>query len=323
MSDKPEPLERPGAGRYAGRLMESVYWVFTLKCNDLCGHCYNNSGPKGESIETEELLKVVPNLPARLGRLILSGGEPTVEMAKLEEITRAVRRRYRDATPIYLQSNGDLIDEKRLGKLLDMGIDRIDIVSIDRYHKNQGRHVERLRALFLRNGMTDARAPRTSADATSATSGRQFAFWGATEDLWLGGNWARGRALVNGLAKLDPGHNFCNRWSGALGFLDDETDRQEVHIQLYRLYPCCPTTYYSLGDVRTHSVAELLDRYRNLEPFRALNLGDVHSLGAEKGLTREYISGRIRELGDVCLWCDEYFARHYDGPKGEPRRAEG
>ena len=31
---------------------------------------------------------------------------------------------------------------------------------------------------------------------------------------------------------------------------------------------------------------------------------------------------RIRELGDVCLWCDEYFTRHYRGPKGEARRRE-
>ena len=43
-------------------VMKSVYWVFTLRCNDFCDHCYNDSGPKGEVLDTGELLKVVPNL---------------------------------------------------------------------------------------------------------------------------------------------------------------------------------------------------------------------------------------------------------------------
>lgn len=299
--------------------MESLYWVFTRKCNDFCDHCYNNSGPKGESIGVEQLLRVVPNLPAKLGRLILSGGEPTVEMDKMEAICKAVRARYGDALPIYIQSNGDILNEARLQRVLDMGVDRIDIVSIDRYHRRQGSHVERLRELFTRFKMRDAKAPETKATGERA---KEYAFWGATDDLWLGGNWARGRALKNGNAKLDPDHNFCNLWSGARGFLDSDSENQEVHIQLYRLYPCCPTTYYALGDVREQSVESLLDERRDDPVFKKLNRGDIHSLGEESNLSREFIQERIQALGDVCLWCDEYFQKYYNGPKGEARVSE-
>ena len=149
-----------------------------------------------------------------------------------------------------------------------------------------------------------------------------YALWGANEDIWLGGNWARGRALDKGVAYLNPEHNFCSLWSGALGFLDVDSERQEVHVQLYRLYPCCPTTYYALGDVRHETVDEILQRAAGVEAYHRLNRGDIYALGEDEGLSSEYIQGRIRELGDVCLWCDEYFTRHYQGPKGEARQRE-
>lgn len=299
--------------------MESLYWVFTLKCNDLCAHCYNNSGPRGEALSTEELLKVVPHLPEELGRIILSGGEPTVEMDKLDALVRAIKQRYGDRTPVYLQSNGDLLSDAKLLRLLEMGVDRIDIVSLDRFHKQKGAHADKLRQLFERHGLVDAKAPRL--DATPSPRRKEFAFWGANEDFWLGGNWARGRAVENGLAKKDPNHNFCALWSGAKGFLDTGTDRQEVHIQLYRLYPCCPTTLYALGDVRIEKVETLLDRVRELPTFQILNHGDVPRLGTEVGLDAQYIRSRIEALGDVCLWCDEFFEKHYSGPRGERRAA--
>ncbi len=306
--------------------MESVYWVFTLRCNDTCDHCYNDSSPQGEAIDTAELLRVVPNLPEAPGRIILSGGEPTVEMEKLAAVCGAIRERYGRELPLWLQSNGDLLDDRRLDRVLAMGIDRIDIVSIDRYHKHQGRHAEALRARFVARGMVDAQVPEAGTGGGEPGAGSppspQFAFWGATDDLWLKGNWARGRAIPNKLAKLDPEHNFCNMWSGALGFLDDGSDQQEVHIQLYRLYPCCPGTYYALGDVRSEPVASILDRYRGNRDWQALNRGQPKDLGVWRGLDPEHVRRRIQELGDVCLWCDEYFRRYYDGPQGEPRKRE-
>lgn len=294
--------------------MNSVYWVFTLRCNDRCEHCYNDSSPTGETLATEELLKVVPHLPAELRSLCLSGGEPTVEMAKLGAIMAAVRARYGPGLPITLQTNGDLLDDERLEALEAMGFDRIDVVSIDRFHKQQGAHREALEARFRARGWEPKPPP-----GEPWPPGRVvYTFWGATEEIWLQGNWARGRALHHGHAKLDPGHNFCALWSGAMGFLESGTAREEVHIQLTRLYPCCPTTYLALGDVREAPVLEILDRYRDHPDWQALNRGQP----AELGVDPEYARARIQELGDVCLWCDEFLRERYQGPHGEARREE-
>ncbi len=62
---------------------ESLYWVFTQLCNDQCDHCYNLSGPQGNRITEEECLAIIENLPGRVDRLILSGGEPLAERKKL------------------------------------------------------------------------------------------------------------------------------------------------------------------------------------------------------------------------------------------------
>lgn len=299
--------------------MESVYWVFTLRCNDFCPHCYNNSGPKGETITLEELLKVVPNLPPKIGRIILSGGEPLVEKDKLRGVVAAIRKKYSRKTQIFLQSNGDLLSDKVLAELEEMTIDRIDIVSVDRFHKKQGRHVETLRGLFLDRGWTEH---QEHAIGNMAPRSKVFSFWGANEKFWVGGLWARGRALSHSLENRDPKKNFCAQWSGAIGFLDSGSPQQEIHIQLYRLYPCCPTTLFSIGDVRDHAVEALLDNVSKNPTFQTLNKGDVYVLGTADGLTPEYIRSRIEALGDVCLWCDEYFDDQYRGSKGERRKSE-
>src|SRR5262245_66570290 len=91
---------------------ESLYWVFTQLCNDDCAHCYNLSGPRGATMTLEECLAVVGNLPERIDRLILSGGEPLAERAKLHAILEAVAERYggdRGETQVMLQTNGDLL----------------------------------------------------------------------------------------------------------------------------------------------------------------------------------------------------------------------
>lgn len=45
----------------------------------------------------------------------------------------------------------------------------------------------------------------------------------------------------------------------------------------------------------------------------------MYSLGTEDGLSKEFIRQRIDDLGDVCLWCDEYFEQYFKGKKGEKR----
>lgn len=146
---------------------ESLYWVFTHLCNDDCAHCYNLSGPQGGTMPLDECLAVVANLPGRVDRLILSGGEPLTERPKLHAILEAVADKYRGETQVMLQTNGDLLTGERLDALIARGVSRIDVASIDRFHKFQGRRRAELEALFQSRGMVDeATGPSSRARIT-------------------------------------------------------------------------------------------------------------------------------------------------------------
>lgn len=293
---------------------ESVYWVFTQRCNDTCDHCYNMSGPQGEIMTLEDCLAVVENLPDQCDRVILSGGEPFAERQKLYAILEALQKKFGNQTQIMLQTNGDLLTPERLQKVLDHGVSRIDIASMDRYHKHQGERRKELEALFRDAGMTGDETDPLIAKDTYLKAGASYGFWGATEDMWLGGNWARGRAMTKNIWKRDGAHNFCAILSGARGFLGGTDLPQEISIQLWRINPCCPGTKYALGDARREKVADVLLRVSESSVFRTLNTGDAYAMGASQGLDRAYGEQRAKELGNICLWCDEFFDKHFDRP---------
>ena len=133
--------------------LESVYWVFTQLCNDKCDHCYNLSGPQGARISEEECFRIIENLPAKIDRLILSGGEPIADRKKLYNILDKLQEKYQGRTQIMLQTNGDLLTPEILETLIAKGITRFDIASIDRYHKAKGDRLEKLRELFTSHGV--------------------------------------------------------------------------------------------------------------------------------------------------------------------------
>lgn len=301
------------AGRDFDRC-ESLYWVFTHRCNDECAHCYNLSGPHGDTMSLEECLAVVSNLPSRIDRLILSGGEPLTERPKLYAILEAVRERYGNNTQVMLQTNGDLLNGERLDAILARGVSRIDVASIDRYHRLAGDRKEELKSLFQSRGMLDeATGPLVTREDYLQRGILSFGFWGATEDMWLGGNWARGRALEKDIWKKDGNHNFCAILSGAKGFLGGTELPQEISIQLWKIHPCCPGTREPLGDARREQIAEVLARFSGSPIFEALNQGDPYGMGESVGISAEHGRQRAAELGNVCLWCDEFFA----GQQGE------
>lgn len=290
---------------------ESLYWVFTQRCNDECAHCYNLSGPRGETIGLDDCLAIVANLPARIDRLILSGGEPLTERPKLYAILEAVRERYGGETQVMLQTNGDLLTGERLDALLVRGVSRIDVASIDRFHRLQGERKAELEALFRSRGMLDeATGPLITREDYLQKGVLSFGFWGATEDMWLGGNWARGRALEKDIWLKRGDHNFCGILSGAKGFLGGTELPQEISIQLWKINPCCPGTRHPLGDARVERVADVLRRHAGHPVFEALNQGDPYAMGESLGLSADYGRQRARELGNVCLWCDEFFTLH-------------
>ena len=290
---------------------ESIYWVFTQLCNDICDHCYNDSGPGGARITQDECLAIVENLPATLGRLILSGGEPLADWPKLLAILAAVRERYGARTQIMLQTNGDLLTPVKLQTLLDAGVTRFDVASIDRYHKLAGARRGELEAMFRTAGMTgDEQDPLIARDTFLKAGAPSYGFWGCTEDMWLGGNWARGRAMAKNLWRRDGRHNFCAILSGARGFLGGTDLPQELSIQLWKINPCCPGTLEPMGDARVEKVSAVLERVAGSPVWRKLNAGDPYSMGESAGISGEEGMARAIALQNVCLWCDEFFQQH-------------
>lgn len=293
---------------------ESIYWVFTQVCNDQCDHCYNMSGPRGNRISLEDCLAIVANLPEEVDRLILSGGEPLAEREKLYAILDAVQEKYQGRTQIMLQTNGDLLTEERLQTLIDKGVTRFDIASIDRYHKHQGARLMELAELFESKGVNgDDKDPLIEKDTYLKKSQLSWGFWGATDDMWLGGNWARGRAIQKNIWKRDPNHNFCSILSGGIGFLTGTDELpQEISIQLWQINPCCPGTKEAMGDARTEKVSDVLSRVAASPVFQKINEGDPWAMGESIGISQIYAKARTEVLENICLWCDEFFAKHYD-----------
>ncbi len=294
--------------------IESIYWVFTQLCNDHCDHCYNSSGPQGERISEKDCLDIIENMPPSVERIILSGGEPLAERKKLYMILDRLKEKYGSNTQIMVQTNGDLLNEERLDTLIAKGVTRFDIASIDRYHKKAGGRLDELGELFKSRGVNgDETEPLVKKSNYLNHFPLSWGAWGATEDMWLGGNWARGRAFAKGLWKKDPLHNFCAVTSGAIGFLNGgENVPQEISIQLWKINPCCPGTKDPLGDARVDKVSEVLERVQHNPVFQKLDKGDPLGMGESLGVSREQATKRCGELKNICLWCDEFFEKHYD-----------
>lgn len=296
---------------------ESLYWVFTQLCNDQCAHCYNLSGPQGARISEEECLQIIENLPDQIDRIILSGGEPLAERKKLYLILDGLKERYGSATQIMLQTNGDLLTGEILDTLIEKGVTRFDIASIDRYHKHAGNRLMQLAELFESRGVNgDDKDPLVEKENYLHENHLSWGYWGATEDMWLGGNWARGRAMQKNIWKKDPNHNFCSILSGARNFLGGYEDiPQEISIQLWRINPCCPGTKFPMGDARKEKVVDVLARIADNPIFQKLNEGDPWKMGESIGISEEQAKTRTQDLKNICLWCDEFFTKHYDMQK--------
>jgi hypothetical protein len=251
----------------------------------------------------------------------LSGGEPLAERKLLYAILDRLRERYGDSTQIMLQTNGDLLTEKILDTLIEKGVTRFDIASIDRYHKYAGEHLEKLSALFDSRGVSgEHKAPLVQKDNYLIDRPLSWGYWGATEDMWLGGNWARGRAMEKGVWKRDPEHNFCAILSGARNFLGGYEDiPQEISIQLWKINPCCPGTKFPIGDARTEKVSDVLARVAGSPIFQRLNEGDPWRMGEHLGVTEAAARARTRELQNVCLYCDEFFGKYLQELNAEKR----
>lgn len=297
----------------------TIYWVFTQLCNDECDHCYNDSGPKGKRMTDKECLQIISNLPENLSRIILSGGEPLADKKQLYLILDTLIEKYGKTFNISLQTNGDLMKPKILDELLEKGVKSFSIASLDRFHKHAGAKLAPLKELFDSRGLVDVmpyitvgvyeEGKRLKVDPSWKT----YSYFGANEEMWLGGNWARGRAYEKDLWMQDPIHNFCKIQSGAKNFLGGHTDViEELSIQLWAINPCCPSTKKAMGDARTQKVTDVLLKVKDSPIFQTLNNGEPYKMGESIGITEEYALSRGKATQNICLWCDEFFDRHYD-----------
>jgi len=292
--------------------LESVYWVFTQLCNDECDHCYNNSGPQGERISLEDCYKIINHLPPYMDRLILSGGEPLADRKKLYAILDRIEEKYQGKVEIMLQTNGDLLNSDRLETLIEKGVTRFDIASIDRYHKHAGSRLMELSSIFEAAGVDGQDSePLVEKENYLKDKKLSWGYWGASEDMWLGGNWARGRALEKDNWKRDPTHNFCAILSGARNFLGGYDDiPQEISIQLWRINPCCPGTLFPMGDAREEYIPDVLMKASKHPVFQSLQNGEPWDMGKSAGISREEAKKKTEELENICLYCDHFFREH-------------
>ena len=289
--------------------MRSIYWVITRDCTQRCSHCYIGSAPGEESISEGDVERIVSNFPGKVDQVILGGGELLVVKPLFYRVLDALYAKFGDATNLMIQTNGDLLDEQTIAELVERHVCRFDVSSMDDFHHNRKTR-EQLEEILSANGLTYLEFP-AMVDADGKMPVAAYSFWGATPDLWLGGVWPRGRALSNGLWTKNPSHNFCNIWSGALGFLDNGSPLQEINVRLSKAFPCCPATKLPLGDLREEALLDILDRYRDDTVFQALNRGDPDAMGTGQGISVELARARIEQLGSCCLWCDEFFEKHY------------
>jgi len=307
----------------------SLYWVISHICNSECDHCYMCCGPRAASFTVDEAAAVIDNLPRRINHsIILSGGEVLHprNRALLFFISGRLRARYN--LPVYIQTNGDFLDASLIRDCLDHGIRHISIASMDAHHASRfgalkekeahmrallksgglvemkptaGLSPDKVRRMALIKGVLRAAAPRLLEKPS-------FSIWGANEDLWLGGNWARGRSAESGQALLNAGHNFCGIWSGGLNFLKEGRPVQEIAVQLGYAYPCCPSTRMALGDLREDRLVSVLERAARHRVFRAIDRGKPWLGASEFGISAARARNRFKELGNVCMMCDELLA---------------
>ncbi|MBI5116027.1 radical SAM protein [Candidatus Poribacteria bacterium] len=292
--------------------MQSIYWVITRACTQKCAHCYISAGPDEESLSEPEVEQIVRNFPEKASQIILAGGEVLLVKSLLYKALDTLYSRFGKNTRYMIQTNGDLLDERTVEELLGHNVSRIDISSIDAFHNNR-KSLGHLNEIMNSKAVRYLEFPRF-VDEDGNIPLAAYSFWGSTPDLWLGGVWPRGRALENGLWKRNPSHNFCGIWSGALGFLDNDSPQQEINVRLSHAYPCCPATKIPLGDLREKSLLDILDEHRGNHVYEALNRGRPETMGVEQGISVEFAKARIEELGSCCLWCDEFLEKYSQTP---------
>src|SRR5581483_1510684 len=256
------------------------------------------------------------------GHIILGGGEILLEPIRekvLDSGLDLLHRKYGAEKRIIIQTTGDLVTERIVDELLERHVWKISVSGIDSHHQGietkeaQDKLINKLTRIFESRGMKFVPlAPGQSLRETS--DGRYFHFFGATEDAWIGPLWPRGRAQQNELSTAGLKDNFCNRWSGALNFLQYKYNGSEVSIEPNgNVYPCCIKTKAPVGNLLEDKLEAILDRLAGNSVYEALSMGHPERMGIAHGWTVEKFiekstirlpSGKVYQ--NFCMGCDAF-----------------
>jgi MoaA/NifB/PqqE/SkfB family radical SAM enzyme len=323
--------------------MESIYYVAAWACHRRCRHCYEDRfrpyvhGELAAVVREARynMPRIVDHLPERMiyldrrdahpdgslpekqGRIILSGGEFLLDALRDELSYPLIERlaaRYRDAggVQVVVQTTGDLLTDEIVDALLERGVYMISVASVDDYHvglegaEKQRAFVEQLTRMFERHGMREA----TGFDGP----GPVHHFFGAQPGSWIGKLWPRGRAWQNGLSTASLEDNFCNRWSGGLGFLEHRYEGSEVSIEPDgNVYPCCVKTKLPIGNLVHERLIDILDSLRGDPVYEAINAGHPERMGAADGWDEARFLDESRTTTpqgqlyqNLCIGCDRF-----------------
>lgn len=120
-----------------------------FKCNFKCSHCITNSSPsRTDSVTEKEIFLIVDEIirnKSLINRIIFSGGEPTLEINKIEKILRELTANKIDID-IAMVSNGSFLFSQALtNRVLALsGLKHINL-SIDEFHEeNKSIPVEKI-----------------------------------------------------------------------------------------------------------------------------------------------------------------------------------
>ena len=96
-------------------------YLITSRCNLSCGVCFNqdNPLPAGQELGYDEVVELLKTLAGGKCGLFLSGGEPLLR----DDIVEIVEEGKRLGLTMGMVTNGLLLDESRIGRLVRAGID--------------------------------------------------------------------------------------------------------------------------------------------------------------------------------------------------------
>ncbi len=103
----------------------AVVWNYTDKCNLNCSHCYADANSsKEKELTTEERFKIIDRLvEAGVIALNFSGGEPLIR----EDLFDVTQYAYKNGLSLSISTNGTLIDKECVKRLVQSGIESVDI----------------------------------------------------------------------------------------------------------------------------------------------------------------------------------------------------